>query len=126
MTLRKTDHSKEDCITHLQAYSDKIDQIFALFDDRGLVVRSEKEQAQLLLGNLKQQLKSDYKSRDTKRGNEEMTHFERAYLFPAIHEAYTSIYIKTNSRPSGKWIAELYDAQSTIKFYLHQLQEETE
>lgn len=125
MTLRKIGYSKEDCITHLQSYLDEIDQIFALFDDRGLIVRGKKEQAQLLLIKLKQQLKNDYKSRDTKRGEEEMTQVERAYFFPAIHKAYTSIYIKTNSRPSGKWVAELFDAQSSIKYYLYQLREET-
>lgn len=125
MTLNRQSigFSKEDCITHLQAYSDEIEQIFALFDDRSFIRKGQKEKAQELLTNLKEKFKNDYKSRDTKRGEAQMTQVESAFFFPAIHEAYTSIYVKTNSRPSPKWVFELYDAQSTIKYYLHQLQD---
>lgn len=115
--------SQEDCISRLQAYSDEIDQIIALFDDRG-VRKGQKETAQALLTKLKESLKNDYKSRDTKKGEEQMTNVERTCFFPAIHEAYANMSIKTNSRPSSAWTFELYDAQSTIKHYLHQLKDE--
>ncbi len=115
--------SEEDCITHLQAYVDDIEQIFALFDERSFIRKGQKEKAQELLTNLKEKLKNDYKSRDTKRGEEQMTDVERAFFFPAIHEAYAGISIKTNSRPSPTWVFELYDAQNSIRYYLDQLKD---
>lgn len=102
---------------------DQIDQIMQLFDERSFIRKGQKEKAQELLTNLKEKFKSDYKSRDTKRGEEQMTDVERAFFFPAIHEAYAGISIKTNSLPSPTWVFELYDAQSTIRYYLDQLRE---
>ena len=84
----------------------------------------QKEKAQMLLTKLKEEFNNDYKSRNTNKGEEQMTDVERIYFFPAIYEAHTSIYVKTNSRPSEKWVFELFDAQSTLKYYLHQLQDE--
>lgn len=116
--------SQEECIAYLQSYSDEIDQIIALFDNRGYILKGQKENAQALLTKLKESLKNDYKSRDTKKGEEQMTEVESACFFPAIHETYANMSIKTNSRPSPAWTFELYDAQSTIKHYLHQLKDE--
>ena len=122
--MKSIGFSKEDCISHLQSYSNAIDEIFTLFDDRGFVLKGQKEKAQTLLTKLKEEFKNDYKSRDTNRGDEQMSDVERRYFFPAIHEAHTSIHIKTNSIPSEKWYHELGDAQSTIKYYLYQLRDE--
>ena len=116
--------SKEECINQLQSYSNKIDEICGLFDDRGFILKGQKEKAQMLLTKLKEEFKDDYKLRHTERGKEQMTEVEQACFLPAIDEAHTRIYVKTNSIPSSKWLDDLYDVQgSSIKYYLDQLSE---
>ncbi len=119
--MKTIDFSKEDCISALRSLHDEIDEIFKLFDDQGRISRDNIPKARKLLANLKDKLKKDYKKRATAQGEADMSAIERAYYFPAIHEAWTSIHVATNSMPSRKWLEELGDAQSTISYYLHQL-----
>lgn len=110
--------SPEECIRGLQSYCDEIDEILALFDKDGRIIKEKTVNAQHLLQGLKGCLRRDYKRRETIKGQNEMTMIEQAFFFPAIHEALTQIYVRPNSNPSKKWIDELSDAKFTIRQYL--------
>jgi hypothetical protein len=114
--------SPDDCIRNLRSYSDQFDELTSLFDDKGYVAGESVERAQVLLQRLKASLKNDYQCRATNKGQAAMSDVERAFFFPAIHEASTRIYVKTNSRPSPTWRDELADAHSSIQHYLRGLE----
>lgn len=113
--------SAQDCATTLQFYSNQIDAILALFDERGNVPHMRINEAQTLLKDLKSSLRDDYTSRATRRGDNLMSTVEGACLFPALHEASSRIYVKYSSTPSSRWINELLDARDSIDYYLHEL-----
>jgi hypothetical protein len=110
--------STQDCILKLQKLSADIDKICSLFDSKGSVNRENVELARGLLHGLKELLRTEYESRDKVSTHQNMSSVERDFYFPAIHEAYTRIHVKSNSIPSGKWHMELLDAQSSLKYYL--------
>jgi hypothetical protein len=113
--------SSEECVAKLQTYIRKIDAILALLDENGCPVDGDIFRIQEQLKSLKESLKADYYRRDTKKGENAMSDIEKFFLFPAIHEAYTSIFIKTNSTPSRKWINDLFNARNSIQYYLDDL-----
>lgn len=119
--MREIGLSKEECIRKLQWYSDKIDEIVGLFGQGSRVPREDVPNARELLKELKDSLKSDYRSRDTKRGREQMSDVESAFFFPAVHEAWTSINVKTHYVPSTQWVEELSYAQVSINHNLGDL-----
>jgi len=114
--MRAIGFSPEDCMRNLQSYVDEIDEILALFNEHGQVKHGKAEEAQDLLKGLKGLLRNDYEKRATNKGDKEMTEIERAFFMPAVHEALTRINVKTNSKPSGQWVRELLDAQSSIQY----------
>lgn len=119
--MKEIGFSPEECIRGLQSYIDEIDEILALFDKDGWIIKGKTEKAQYILQKLKDCLRRDYKRRESQKGQQEMTEIEQASFFPAIHEALTKIYVRPNSIPSQKWIDELLDAQSTVQYYLNGL-----
>lgn len=112
-----------DCVASLSSYAIEIKEILDLFNENGRVNREDVDEAQQRLSDLKSCLRRDHKSRATKKGELEMTEIERAFFHPAIHEAQVRIKVPTNSRPSRQWFDELYDAYSSIRYWLHGLGE---
>jgi hypothetical protein len=115
--------SPEKCIEKLQGFSLDIDRICELFDDHGFVKQECVDIARGQLQALKSSLKMEYASRDKVSAQKSMSSVEKAFYFPSIQEAHTRIHVKFNSIPSGEWLMELRDAQSSLKYYLHDLQE---
>ena len=114
--------SPEDCIIKIQSISTDIDKICDLFDANGLVKQEDLDEVRGRLHALKRLLKNEYEARDKVSSRKSMSSFEIAFFFPAIQEAFTSIHVKSNSLPSGKWLMELRDAQSSLNYYLPELQ----
>lgn len=115
------------CIKALHVYVDEIDELLNLLGLMPGSINQEKvRKSKQLLQNLKDSLRQDYHQRRTGRGESQMSHVEKTHFFPAVHEALTRIYVRTNSTPSQRWIDELADAQSSILFYLSQLEDENQ
>lgn len=118
-----TGFSKDDCIKNLRSFYEEIDTIFRLFDGKNYILREKIQLARELLKSLKSDLKRDYNQRTGNNAYALMSDVERSYYFPAIHEAWAGIHVATNSTPSSKWLQELGAAQSTISYYLYQMED---
>lgn len=116
-------HQEElDVLDRLKRIRDEIDALIDLIDDKRRLFGSEKERAQMMLKELKGNLRAEYKRGDTVKGRAQMTEAERRFYHPAVHEAYIHISVRINSVPDQKWYSDLYDAQIDIEFYLSQLE----
>jgi hypothetical protein len=113
--------NKEECIQALRWYDDKIESIIILFGISSRIPRENISTARELLKELKESMTSDYKKRDSREGETQMSDIEKACFLPAVHEAMTRIYVKTNSTPNQKWLQELFDIQSTFHYFLSQI-----
>ena len=113
--------SKTQCIINLRLFRDKMEKILSLIDDKLLLRSADQEKVQLLLGDLKQALKTDLDRYSTGIGRYQMSSVEKDFYIPAIHEAARRISVEINSIPSQTWIHEIDMAQKYIKYYLNQL-----
>ena len=113
--------SKTQCIINLRLFRDKMEKILSLIDDKLLLRSADQEKVQLLLGDLKQALKTDLDRYSTGIGRYQMSSVEKDFYMPAIHEAARRISVEINSIPSQTWIDEIDMAQKYIKYYLNQL-----
>jgi len=113
---------KQECINELRSFVLEIQNILD-FIQTPRKSSDEKYQAQEMLKIFKNRLETAYKTRDKARTHEKLTDIEKAYFFPAVHEAFANLTIKTNSTPNEKWGFELVDTQNTIQYYLGQLEE---
>ncbi len=98
-----------------------MEKILSLIDDKLLLRSADQEKVQLLLGDLKQALKTDLDRYSTGIGRYQMSSVEKDFYIPAIHEAARRISVEINSIPSQTWIHEIDMAQKYIKYYLNQL-----
>jgi hypothetical protein len=115
-----SDTEKQAIIDRLQEYEADFSELLDMLQD--LPLRGEvKSEAQEKMKALKERLKAEYKEGDTVRGREAMNHYEQAFLYPAIHQAYAGIHVAWNSVPSDKWHSELYSGRIDITHMLHQL-----
>jgi hypothetical protein len=114
--------SKTQCIINLRLFRDKMEKILSLVEDKLPLRSADQEKVQLLLGDLKQALKTDLNRYLTGKGRYQMSSVEKKIYFPAIHEAERRISVEINSIPSQTWIDEIDIAQKYIKYYLNQLQ----
>lgn len=114
--------SKEDCIYYLQSYSNEIDAILVLFDNRGYPLDGQTKIVQDRLSKLKLSLKQDYRIRASKKGGMRMSMYEEITFYPAIHKAHANINVAANSQPTVQWVVQLVDAQFTIQSYMNSLQ----
>lgn len=105
----------------LRAFEKRFDEILVLIQEPSRLPREKKTRAQELLRTLKEDLNGLHRNLDTVRGRQGMNRAEQAYLAPTIHEASATINVKWNSIPSQEWYSELYDALTTIRHSLHQL-----
>lgn len=106
------------CITKLENLENRILAIDNLIANKRRLCGDEKQIAQDLLKNLKQWLKEEYRRVSSTHGEAGLNPIELAYYAPAVYEVITRIRIKTNSIPNQIWTSELYDAASTVRFYL--------
>ncbi len=113
--------SKTQCIINLRLFRDKMEKILSLIDDKLLLRSADQKKVQLLLGDLKQALKTDLDRYSTGIGRYQMSSVEKDFYIPAIHEAARRISVEINSIPSQTWIHEIDMAQKYIKYYLNQL-----
>lgn len=124
--MNKIGLSKQECIEALQYFIDAIDKITELLREEKNLYGNKRSLAQERLKVFKEEIKDEYKIRSTIKSQSLMSSFEKHFYTPAIQEARTRVYVKTNSIPNQKWALELYDAQSSLKYYLHQLQNDGE
>lgn len=120
--LREIGLTKKECLTLLRSYYKQMELILTTISD-GTRLRVEGIlRAQPLLKELKCMLREAYNNRNTQTGGKQMSSFEEQYFFPAIHETLTRIRIKSNTRPNNAWIDQLYEAQSTVSFWINQME----
>ena len=117
--------SKQECIEKLLSYKEDIEKIVLLFKDKYFLGGADKKLVQELLKNLKQNLKNDWKLRDTERGRKQMSSVEEAYYSHAIRLAYVNHIkrIESNSTPNDRWLLELGGAELEIEYWLNELSE---
>ena len=113
---------KKACIGRLAKFEAELDALEQLAS-RAPLRSNEKRKAQELLTRIKGELMAEYKARSTLRGQREMSEIEEHCYYPAVHEAFTRLSVKTNSIPNLDWVHQLYDARSSISYYLHQLRD---
>jgi hypothetical protein len=119
--MKTIDFNKHECIKNLRLYRDKMEKILSLVEDKLPLCGADKERVQLLLKDLKQDLKTDLDRSSTGRWQKQMGSIEQDFYMPAIHEAAKRISVGTYSKPSQRWIDEIDNAQKYIKYYLNQL-----
>lgn len=112
---------KASVIERLEAYDRRFEELLAMLQNM-LPLRGEaKDRAQALLKSLKEDLGAEYRKMSTVRGQKELTEVERSCYAPVIHQAFADIHVATNSTPNDKWHSELYGAQISITYMLHEL-----
>jgi hypothetical protein len=113
-------------ITQLRDHRDRLQKLADLVSDGSALTGPAKEQAQALMKAAKESLSEDYRRMATVSGQAGLNATERAFLYPAVHEASTKIRVKWNSKPSSAWASDLYDAISDLDHFLHQLESPSE
>ena len=113
---------KNTCIGRLTKFATELDALGQLAS-RAPLRPNEKREAQERLARIKGELRDEYQTHSTLRGQREMSEIEEHCYYPAVHEAFTSLSVKTNSIPNLDWVHQLYDARSSISYYLHQLRD---
>jgi hypothetical protein len=104
----------------MQALLDKLEDFL---DEHPALTRHDKAQARELLSHLNKGLDAEYKRTSTVRGLASLGWREQSYYVPAVHAAYGSLTIRTNSVPGPAWIHDLMSAQIDLDFYAQGLRE---
>ena len=112
--------TKHECIKNLRLHAKKMDKILSLIEDKLPLSGPDKENAQLLLKDLKQSLQAELDQSSTGEG-QKMFSVEQKMYTRAIHEAAKRISVEVGSAPNQKWIDEIDVAQKYIKQCLNQL-----
>lgn len=114
---------RRDVITRLTAYRDRLGVLMDLIGNKTHLAPDERVKAQEQMKSLKESLSEDYRYGSSAKGREEMNECERAYFYPAVHEAFTEVKSRWNSDPiRSNWFSELYAAQMDINHLLRQLE----
>lgn len=121
--MEKLGLNKKECEESLKHFVNAINEIIQFWGSETHLSRSDKSIVQSKLRILKSEFKLAYDSRSTIKGSNEMSRFEAAFFYPAIHESMTKISVRVNSQPDEKWQHELYSAQYILKCYLRGLNE---
>lgn len=112
------------CLAQLEALEAQIEAVATLFGDKQQLFGPEKHLAQEQLRVLKKMLDDEYRRTSTVRGQASLNPTAKAFYAPAVHEAKTEIRVKTSSKPDAQWIAELFEAAGTIRYYASGLREQ--
>ena len=106
-------------MTRLETELDALERLAS----RAPLRSDEKREAEERLARMKEELRAEYKARSTVRGQREMSDIEKHFYYPAISEAYRRLRVRTNSIPKFDWVHQLYDARSSISYYLADLRD---
>jgi hypothetical protein len=107
----------------LEDFLDEITALIAFLDEHPALTRHDKAQARELLSHLKKRLKAEYKRTSTVKAQASLGWREQSYYVPAVHEAHSSLKIRTNSVPGTAWLHDLMGAQIDLDFYAQGLRE---
>jgi hypothetical protein len=110
--------AKDAVISKLSEYERRFTEIMNMVADKP-PQGDEKLRAQELLKELKASLKADLKDLDARR--DELNHYEKAFLDPALREASADMKTAVNTVPDGRWHSDLYGARMDITHLLRQL-----
>lgn len=106
----------------LQKISAELDGLMKCVDGNRRVSPSEKLQAADRLVALKDRLEEEVKKMGTIAGREQLNPAERAFYDPAVRQAAVHLRIRRGSKPSPKWMSDLYNAHIDIAHMLDQLE----
>ena len=112
--------TKHECIKNLRLYTNKMEKILSLVEDKLPLSGPDIESAQLLLKDLKQSLQTESDQGSTGVGQKILSVEHKLYM-RAIHEAVKRLSMEIGSTPNQKWIDEIDVAQKYIKQCLNQL-----
>lgn len=118
--MKTNGFTKHECIKNLRLYSNKMEKILSLLEDKLPLSGPDIESAQLLLKDLKQSLQTESDQGSTGIGQKTFSAEHKLYM-RAIHEAAKRISVAISSTPNQKWIDEIDVAQKYIKQCLNQL-----
>jgi hypothetical protein len=119
-----SDRERDDVVKRLTEHRDRIQDLMVLIANKTSLPLEVKTEARERMRALKEALKADHKQGALVKNAAEANRFERAYLYPAVHQASTVFRSRWNSDPirSG-WYSELYEARIDIEFPLRSLEE---
>ena len=119
--LMKTNgFTKYECITNLRLYTNKMEKILSLIEDKLPLSGPDIESAQLLLKDLKQSLQTEL-DRGSTGGGQKRFSVEHILYMRAIHEVVKRISLDIGLTPNQRWIDEIDVGQKYIKQCLNQL-----
>ena len=118
--MKTNGFTKHECIKNLRLHANKMDKILSLIEDKLPLSGPDKENAQLLLKDLKQSLQTALDQGSTGVG-QKMFSVEHKLYMRAIHETVKRISVEIGSTPNQRWIDEIDVAQKYIKQCLNQL-----
>ena len=120
--MNESEKQAREVITALRSYAERIKEIQNLVCDKRYIAKNEKENLQILLTNLKQDLKTAAKRQTVNNNNEAPNEIEKSFFMSAVFQASSQLSIKVNSHPiQSNWHSHLYDALVDIDFSLSQL-----
>jgi hypothetical protein len=114
-----SEDEKQGVINLLEYFERQFTDLMEFIDNKGQLRGAEKEDARSMLRDLKADLEKTCK--DLHRREDELNHYERAFLEPALRKAKANLGISVGSIPGPKWGTQLYGARIDITFMLAQL-----
>ncbi|MCZ6541262.1 MAG: hypothetical protein O6704_06390 [Nitrospinae bacterium] len=115
---------KESVEQELLRFEEKVDRIVGFFDSRGHISRNAVAEVQSLFRELKEDLKSEYKSMDTIRGQASLSDIEDQFYQPAIRDAWANTRISSipwNSQPNQQWCDVLIEVSDYMSYWRNNL-----
>lgn len=109
---------KKDCLTKLETIRAQIETLEDLMGEKPVLYDEERKRAQELLKRIKGTLRSEYRRTSMPSGKSALTTAELHHYRPAVHQADCAIRVKYNSIPNAQWVSELYDARTTIEWFI--------
>jgi len=121
-----TESERQEVLAKLGMYRDQLQGLMDLIADKTHLGPEAKARAHEQMKALKEGLDADHKFGSSVKGRSEMNECERAYFYPAVHQASTQFQSRWNSDPiRSNWHSELYAAQVDINHLLRQLERQT-
>jgi hypothetical protein len=108
------DADRDAVIERLNYFDKQFEELLTMLDGGGSLTGGRKSEAQDRLSQLKRDLAAEEK--DLNRRRDELNHWERAFLEPAVRKAGALLRTRVNSPPGPKWHSELYGARIEITY----------
>ena len=120
--MNESEKQAREVIAALRSYAERIKEIQNLICDKRIIAKDERENLQILLTDLKQDLKAAAKRQTVKDKNETPNETEKSFFISAVFQASLQLSMKVNSHPiQSNWHSHLYDALVDIEFSLFHL-----